>query len=474
MWNWAILKQSKTVLKSRAGFSIVEVLIAAAIVLVNLGVISSALIQYGEVSKKQRVITLAMDLEAAIHQAVSDPSSYPPLVISAMLAPVNPNFPEPFTLNVNVPVGSAMVNIPITWASNASGAISIFLTNRLATCAAGSFNDNSCVIHLEIEKTKDATSAFATYAYAYRIKINPNIQIKVMNLGVNHDALPPFGANDYSLYIPQYILSSDSHGQCRDTNTIGLTGYDRTVGAPICIFQPPDTSLNCDSATNPLYTGGAIAKGLSVEAISGDYRIRVRCEPARTFSCPPRASNFDAGGLDYSMQRYAAGSIDPNLDLTATPNQCVYTAANPSTIIAPIVRNNTKGRIFSPACPAQYAISGGSPYGCSDSLRVTAVQGTCRACTDWNAVGSYCVTYGGSQSFNSATSAFDISPISDVDGNVVGVRCEFRDTTIVANTPCAGSGGVIDTAATVHGTITFTPTCSLKVGVPETRNADSP
>lgn len=383
--NWTKLRQffSKNNLRTR-GFSLVETLIAAAIILTNLGVISSAVVQYGVVSRKQRIMTKAMDLEAAIHGAVSDPANYTFPVntvttIDDMIT--NYQFPDPFKLQINVE--NTATNIVATM-TNLVPTFSVYLNDKLDPCG-GTFADSACVLRMEISRASLTVPASGTptFAFAYRISFNPANHIKVLNLGANHDDLfgdasqrpppvnPTTGKNDYNLYVPQFLLLANTQSDCV-AGTAGLTGFDRRTGLAQCLLAP--TALEECGANQ-------IAKGLTTALSGTRFQLRPICVTTRQFTCG--LANSNASNEDYSMYLFDPASIDPDYYNPvgaplppAAVNRCVISSATSSIFAATYTTSINVSEVqFSNVCPPRYNINNDCTL-----VSVTTPNGFCTYC----------------------------------------------------------------------------------------------
>ena len=353
--NWTNLRHFFVKkISAKGGFSLVETLIAAAIILTNLGVISSAVVQYGEVSRKQRIITSAMDIEAAIHGAVSNPGNYSGAIIDSMITTYR--FPDPFTLTIAVENTSGPISALMT---NAAPTFSTFLNEKLNPCG-GNFTNNACVIQVEVSRAPltSATPDAPSFAFAYRVRINPNINIKVLNLGVNHDdpfadpaaVIPPpvnatTGKRDYNVYVPQFLLLADTQSDCV-AGTVGMTGFDKNTGLAQCLRRPLGTDA-CPA--------GEFAKGLVTVLDAGPFKMKLICIPTLQFRCG--APIDDASFMDYSMHRFDPGSLDSEYT-PALANQCILTTEDASTAAVPFVSAANLGSMtVTNPCPPRYNLA---------------------------------------------------------------------------------------------------------------------
>lgn len=466
---WTILRKYSNTMQASDGFSLVETMIGAALILVNLGVLSSALIQYGEVSKKQRVITLAMNLESALHRAVTSPPAalhyLPGAMIDQMVQPAG-NFPDPYTLDFPIDIDGVVRTLSLTWPAgftNPVDTVSVFLDRQMNTCNPD-FTNMNCVILFEIAKNKIAGPS-PIYSYAYRITINPDLHIGTQSLGVAEQGAfstnRGAGNTDYKLFIPQYILASENFTLCNTTTTAGLTGYDRTTGTPICLVGPiDDVAERCDATE--------ISKGLRVVDDGTNFHLIPRCVTARGFTCPPPNSNNDAGQIEYSMMIYDPRSLDPAFPIGVT-NKCVFTAMSPAADPTPPSNVGTTLNVPQ-ACPNPYRITTPNPYGCSASGVATASQGSCSWCSGgfnpvfpYNCLGTTTVNY------NSEGNSVSGAPIMS-GTDVVGANCTLTDATPFPPAAAPACTSLIS-PPTVTGTLTLNATCDLKPITPMIENA---
>jgi hypothetical protein len=446
--------------KLNPGFSIVEVLIASAIILTNLGVISSAVVQYGEVSRKQRIVTLAMGVESALHSAVSDPGTYNDVNIDSMV--LGAGFHATFQLVLR---GAPLPDITV-----AAFPYSNFFTDGLTPCAGpADFSNRNCVLRIEIDRLQVAATP-PTYAFAYRIRINPSLQIQMQNLGVSQDdaftttrplEIGVGTKSDYNLYVPQYILMTNDQTLCSTTaagTTTGLTGFDSNTGRGHCLKRPEAADV-CN--------GNQIAKGLRVIPDAGNFKMVLICVPAQQFTCG--LGNLNASFEDYSMRIMDARSFDSDfyaispgpLVAPAVPNRCIYTSESPSTYTATFTSApNMRGLNATGMCPRRYNPVG---TGCSFSAVSQPIQGSCECCDVRDFYGA--CTSSTTRYWNTTTQGFSPATITpqDYPASTDSVSCTLSDTSPIPAS-CTAPGcdlvGAV-TRPTVRGTISFQPTCQL-------------
>ena len=319
-----------------------------------------------------------MDVEAAIHGAVSDPGNYPGATIDSMIT--NFRFPDPFTLKVTIENTAGFINAVMT---NASPTFSIFLNDKLNDCGA-TFASKDCVMQVEISRGSLTAAGVPTFAYAYRIRINPSINIKVLNLGSNHDDAfsdasirpppvnPTTGKSDYNLYVPQFLLLANTQTDCV-AGTAGLTGFDRRTGMAQCLLSP-----TVAEACGPTQ----IAKGLTTVPDAGTFKMRLQCATTRIFTCGQPIGN--GTNEDYSLYKFDPASLDPDYYapvgapvLPATVNKCVFSSATSSIFGSSYISAANRGSVtFNQVCPPRYNITAGNDC----TMVVTTPNGNCTYC----------------------------------------------------------------------------------------------
>lgn len=463
-------------LKKKSGYSLIEVLIASAIVLTNLGVISSAVVQYGEVSRKQRIITLAMNIESSIHQSISDPAIYsimdPDLgagmkyfeyMITTGFPPQPPADPSApfFDLALRAREPGPLISVQVFPYTG-------YFNDDLADCAPD-FTNKNCVIKVEIDRMKLAV-ATPTYAFAYRIQINPDIQIQVQNLGVSHNNPMPFVATDFNVFVPQYILLTEIQTLCAPGATAGLTGFNRDNGLGQCL-QVPTALDKCD--------GNNMAKGLQAVFEAPTYKLKLICVPTQRFTCgDPNAAVAitDPPQYDYSMRLMDAKSFDSDyyplgLGAAAPPgpatfNTCVYTAESPTT--GPTFNSGAgfHGLTASNTCPMRYNLVSA----CSWDTPVTTSQGSCTCCTSRDYYGGCVgpVTHTWPSTVQQMNQP--ITNQSYLSGITDSISCSLVDNSPVPGACACDLSGAI-TPPGVSANIIYQPVCSLDADTPNQINA---
>jgi len=311
--------ESHRVESSRAGFSIVEALVALAILgLLGLGV-SSALDSLDSGTRKARVVGTMIAVESSISEALLSAASFENY--KTILASPSTPFTQ-FTLNfMGVPLASFVGGIPAKTFFDLSG----------SPCSPGPLSRN-CLVEVEFYIRREAPAGpVPTYQVNYRVSA-------LDSTNSTSPPIPPLGlpqgqslvTGQMGIRIPPEFYTPLGQPSCLATSNAGLVlrGYDSVTGAALCWTRPP--ALNeCPAGTVPV--------GLeAVEAAGTEGVLKVRCQSVRRIVCDDaRYALVAASGV--------ASLVLPTAPETA--GSCVYRGVSQ---VAPRVRNGI------PYCPSDY------------------------------------------------------------------------------------------------------------------------
>lgn len=339
------------------GFSIIEALIAAALISAAALGLGNAISQLSKTRAKSQLISTAISLESALVSALQSPASYNDYKAMLQKGQV------PSDMTISIPGDNPLSIKP---------GQTIYLTKQMQTCPQQNFNDTTCSLLLKLAPMKKIDDHFS---FAYSIQGNPKLT-----------AMSPLGspnADDYTISIPVDIYQAQgSDINCDDkTVDIGMMGMGDD-GKPICIKKPRSTDT-CPA--------GTLAKGFKVvfDGGSKEYRLTFDCsEPLRTLSCIPNTGNPYPGA--YSLQSFLPASLDrASSAASLTYNTCTLIAANPSPYAnsggTPYLMTQKDGVQVNNACPAGYkpqfircdvSAAAGQDVVCKSGIKLTHINPT--------------------------------------------------------------------------------------------------
>lgn len=283
-------------MRNSRGFSIIEALIAAALISIAALGLGNAVSKLSQSRQKSQMVSLSIGFEASMIAALQSPSTY-----SAYKAQLQ---------HGQIPTGMSIIvpgDTPVTLTPGQT----VYLTKNLQTCQG--FSDANCALQVSLSQLQNIGGQFS---FAYFIQGNPKMP-----------AMTPLGSpnlDDYSVTIPVDVYQDKGTDiNCDDpTVDIGMMGIGDD-GKPICL-QKPTAADTCAT--------GTLAKGFQVIFDPGtkNFRLAFQCStPLRVLTCPAPAGSPYPGG--YALQSFLPVSLDPSSASSSLAyNTCIFVASNPS------------------------------------------------------------------------------------------------------------------------------------------------
>lgn len=234
------------VLTSHRGYSLPELMVAAGIVLMISTIVLTGIKAFSEQKKKINTTVLALSLQSNLHAAIKDLDNYPKPVQDILKGHL-PNYDK--------------ISYASSWRTSdlSSNADRTFFTTGVPVAfnlkkEPVAIDDPTAVLNLytQIKSLNDPSSKFSIYKMAYRIVFTDK---KIPNLGAPlsaSQAADQFQDTDFTETIPhefymgknKIVGNTIGNVQCDPNVDIGIHGFNRDSGAPICIEkiygdQPP-------------------------------------------------------------------------------------------------------------------------------------------------------------------------------------------------------------------------------------------
>jgi prepilin-type N-terminal cleavage/methylation domain-containing protein len=339
-------------LKSERGFSLVELLVASAIIATSALGLGTAIRHLLISREKTQTISQAIGIEGSLVAALQDPTTYAPTganskVLAAMRAGSS-NPPQP---TITVTVSAADAKVPQVFKIVAGGA-PVYLDKNAKVISVGSGNSTSTNWY-----TKLSLSPLAKignhYSYNYQLQINPNLGV-LASLGFSKTLTAPT-TDEASIIIPAETLAladrATANMSCDPETSLAMLGIDQG-GKPICIERAKNS---CSSK--------AIPKSFRLVQQSTSplsYSYEFRCQRLHVLSCPDK---LNIGGVPdasltnpYALQSFIPNTLDSSGDLDGT-GTCVFVASKTVTHTEGPFQD---GVSFAAACPLHYTLNAAS------------------------------------------------------------------------------------------------------------------
>jgi prepilin-type N-terminal cleavage/methylation domain-containing protein len=305
--------------RSNRGFSLIETLVAVAIVGTAVAGLSGAIVSMKQANDKSKTIYSALSLQSQIIAQIADEENF-----RASGVAVAPN---------------AIAGLPIAGVNVPRNTITYF-TNDLTACTAFG---GSCTLSVLYDFSPDATSG--VWRAAYRIRSSPTLDLAIANLGAPGNAT--FAVADYTVPLPDLVWKSQNALGCTGASDLALMGFDRNTGVPICLKKP------VGQATCP---AGKFSKTFTVDyAAPGGPQLVLDCQLAGQgvtsvrWQCPP----------NYNLQTISNPKLfDPSYSGPAPT--CVWRADATQTIGTTSSAENLVGTVCPrpPGMPDTYTQTG--------------------------------------------------------------------------------------------------------------------
>jgi prepilin-type N-terminal cleavage/methylation domain-containing protein len=309
--------------QSERGFSLVEVLVAAAIISTAVVILSSGVNAMGKAKRKAAVINAAIALQA---QLIDELSTEARFLNGAV--PKDPlDMVDPVEIEITPTTGPNYRAVRDT---------DHFFNSNLQSCPGG-FADISCTLRLRFNFRPNGTIWYA----AYRITSNPNIDVPLGNLGTMHDNA--FDITDYRSPLPDLLIKNSTSVSCMGPGEIGVSGINRNTGDVICL-RGPGAAAPCDP--------DKFLKRFIAQDFGTHFQLVPDCvgaADARMWECPqnyrlaaipdPRVFDSTYTGTP-PLCRWEAQLSEPvgaGMSLTTTATQFLDTPPWPSRTISGIV-----------------------------------------------------------------------------------------------------------------------------------------
>lgn len=369
------------------GFSLVETMVAVAIVGTAVAGLSGALLSMKQANDKSKTIYSALTLQSQITGAISDEDNFRSSGAALALPSVRFKVGKPAPAHVSLAPG-----------------VTQFFTNDFDTCTAFG---GSCTLSVVYDFQDDGTGLIRA---AYRVRSSPTLDLSIANLGA--PGTGAFAAGDYRLPLPDLVWKAQNTFGCTGATDLALMGFNRNTGVAICLKKPVGQP-NCP-------TGGAtarLAKTFKVDHTApGGPQMVVDCQmgggqPAKAWTCPtaeyvlqsipdPRVfdASYTAGGSPTCVWRAASSEVIPttstaeNLVGTVCPRPPSGSAYAQTTTTCSFSNGpqSAGGCMTIPACPTSIvpfgatvlptfnpAVVGGDSISCTTNPGLTAPGGGC-------------------------------------------------------------------------------------------------
>jgi type II secretory pathway pseudopilin PulG len=373
------------------GFSLIEPLIAGAILSAAILGTAVGLKALAAAHKKTQVVDNAIELEAQLLRAITQNSTYTSQGVAILDA-----------LRAGQPAGPVALADGLTFdlcaqriagacaAGNADTLIqpgqTLCFGSRISNAprvGACDFTvpDNGDELQVFLSRMQSMNTTPPRYMIGYSITGNPSFgKLALMGSAtpVNLQALN----GDYSIQIPIDAYNTPTTTTCVPDTTypviVGINGFDKTVSPPtISCIRMPTTPLSCPPQTFP-----KTLRASQLPPPSNDLLLTMDCGPtARTMTCSP----------GYALENFDPSTLDPAKP--AATGSCVYRNSSPA--VSGTYQTNS-GLISGHVCPPNYHVDFTSPNTtCTIVSAVTAVNGTCPStwspsCTSCNGTSQDC------------------------------------------------------------------------------------
>jgi type II secretory pathway pseudopilin PulG len=324
----------------RAGFSLIEALIGAALISITALGLGSSINHLMQSREKSQMVSMSIQTESALVNAIQDPANYAG-VMEALQHDGNP--PSNFQLQVMVDPSS---DKSFSIRPNQQ----IYLTDNLQACS--SFEDKNCSMMVALSRWGKDVPIPGQYSFGYSIQTNPHTS-----------NMPPLGSKDTSFASPSdFVLTVPSLANTGKlvscgANAVGILGVD-SLGQALCLYYS-DNKSNCKADEIP--------KGFQVTADPANphrYYLNFKCVTMRRIVCAKP---------DYSFENFNPVALDSTgTSGNSAVGKCVYIGQPTSNLITV---NGTDGMTVSQLCAANYVAA-------APSCAKGAVTGTNATCSD--------------------------------------------------------------------------------------------